>query len=210
MHQEKPRTVAMANKRANCSNNQGGFTLVETVVVVAVIAVVLAGAVISTRSVLPGYRADSGMNQVVSELRSARLRAISQRHEVQVQFVGTNKIVVTDIVLKGVAPPPVNINFEGGAQFALVPALPDTPMALGGGTPTAPPIAAVYFGGIPGGPPIMKFTTTGAFIDANSNFVDGTVFLSLNNQPNTARAVTVLGATGRVRPYHYDGTNWQE
>jgi hypothetical protein len=56
----------------------------------------------------------------------------------------------------------------------------------------------------------MKFTTTGAFIDAGNTFVNGTVFLGVPGQPSTARAVTVLGATGRVRQYHWDGTRWQE
>ena len=56
----------------------------------------------------------------------------------------------------------------------------------------------------------MKFTTSGAFIDGSNNFVNGTVFLGLNGQQLSARAVTILGATGRVREYHWDGTQWQE
>jgi len=56
----------------------------------------------------------------------------------------------------------------------------------------------------------MKFTTTGAFVDAGNTFVNGTVFVGITGQPRTARAITILGATGRVRQYHWDGTQWQE
>ena len=87
--------------------------------------------------------------------------------------------------------------------FTAAPAVPDTPMGFGNGAP-------IMFGGIAGGPPIMKFTTNGSFIDAGNTLVNGTVFLGIAGKPSTARAVTILGATGRVRQYHYDGTQWQE
>lgn len=185
------------------SNAQAGFTVIETVVVAAIVVVLASVAVIGTTSSLAGYKSDSAMNQMISQLRGARMRAISRRHEVQVQFVGNNQVVLTDIVVKGAAPNPVVVTFEGGAQFALVPGLPDSPMGFGNTSP-------IYFEGQVGGPPTMKFTTTGAFIDGNNNFVDGTIFVALGTKASTARAVTVLGATGRVRAYHYDGTQWQE
>jgi prepilin-type N-terminal cleavage/methylation domain-containing protein len=202
--------ISQKSARHSRKFTETGFSLLEIIVVLAVMAIVLGFAVVGTTSSLPGYKADAAMDQVVSQLRSARMRAISQRHEVQVQFSGTNQLIITDIVLKGAAPPPVTIDFEGGAKFALVTGLPDTPMASGGGTSTTPPLSAIYFAGISNGPPLMKFTTTGAFVDNGNSFVDGTVFLAIGQKANTARAVTVLGATGRIRPYHYDGTKWQQ
>jgi len=56
----------------------------------------------------------------------------------------------------------------------------------------------------------MEFSTTGAFTNGANAFVDGTVFLGIPGRPSTARAISVLGATGRVREYHWDGTQWQE
>jgi hypothetical protein len=40
--------------------------------------------------------------------------------------------------------------------------------------------------------------------------VNGTVFVGVPGLPYTARAVTILGATGRIRSYHWNGTTWQE
>jgi hypothetical protein len=56
----------------------------------------------------------------------------------------------------------------------------------------------------------MKFTPSGTFIDAGNTLVNGTIFLGTPGNPMTARAVTILGATGRIRQYHWNGTTWQE
>jgi prepilin-type N-terminal cleavage/methylation domain-containing protein len=183
-----------------------GFSLLEILVAVAIISIVVSMALLNYGTILPNFRANSAMDQVLSQLRSARQRAISHRIEIQVQFVGTNQIRLTEIWNVGVAPPPTTVTFEGGARymvFAAAPAVPDTPMGFGNGS-------AILFGGVQGGPPIMKFTSNGAFIDAGKTLVNGTVFLGIPGKPTTARAVTILGATGRVRQYHWDGTQWQE
>jgi hypothetical protein len=165
--------------------------------------IVGAMAIFGFGSALRNAKANSAMDALVSQLRSARERAISHRCEVQVQFVGTNQVTTSEIWVAGTPPPPVTISFEGGATFQVFNTIPDTPMALGNSS-------AVYFGGLSGGPPVMKFTTTGAFIDAGNTFVNGTAFVGITGLPSTARAVTILGATGRVRQYHWDGTQWQE
>lgn len=185
---------------------QHGFSLLEGLIAVAIIMTVMGMALINYSTILPNYKANTAMDQVLSQLRSARERAISHRIEVQVQFVGTNQMTLTEIWFVGAAPPPTTVTFEGGAKymvFAAAPVVPDTPMGFGNN-------AAIYFGGVNGGPPIMKFTSNGAFIDGGNTLVNGTVFLGMTGKPSTARAVTVLGATGRVRAYHYDGAQWQE
>jgi prepilin-type N-terminal cleavage/methylation domain-containing protein len=185
------------------SNSRKGFSLLEGMVVLAIIAIVSAMAIISFTNILPNSRANAAMAQLVSQLRSARETAISHRCEVQVQFVGTNQLTITQIWLVGTPPPPVTVSFEGGATYQVYNTVPDTPEAFGNAS-------AVYFEGITGGPPLMKFTTNGSFINAGNAFVNGTVFLGLTGKSTTARAVTILGATGRVRQYHWDGSQWQE
>jgi len=178
----------------------------EILVAVAVISIILGMTMLNYSTVLPNYKANSAMDQLLYQLRSARERAISHRREVQVQFVGTNQLTVTEIWLLGTAPLPTTISFEGGAQYMVFGSpVTDIPAPYNFGN-TAP----IYFGGLSGGPPIMKFSTTGAFIDGGNTLVNGTVFLGIPGKPSTARAISVLGATGRVREYHWDGTQWQE
>lgn len=186
-----------------CDKLQRGFSLMEGMVVVSIMTIVIGMSILGFTNILPNAKANTAMSQVVSQMRMARERAISCRCEVQVQFLGTNQVRTTEIWVAGVPPPPTTYTWEGNAQYMTFPGVPDTPMAFGNN-------AAIYFAGQAGGPPLMKFTSTGAFVDANNGFVSGTVFLGMNGNPGTARAVTMLGATGRVRQYHWDGTRWLE
>ncbi len=187
------------------NGSQRGFSLLEILIAVAIISVILGMALLNYGSILPNYKANSAMDQLLYQLRSARERAISHRRAVLVQFVGTNQLTITEIWPIGVAPPPSTVTFEGGAQYLVFNGIPDIPAPYNFGN-TAP----IYFGGVSGGPPIMEFSTTGAFTNGANAFVDGTVFLGIPGRPSTARAISVLGATGRVREYHWDGTQWQE
>lgn len=182
-----------------------GFSLLEVLTAIAIISIVLAMAMLNYGNVLPNFKANSAMDQLLYQLRSARERAIAHRREVQVQFVGTNQLTITELWLVGTAPPPSTVGFEGGAQYMVFPSVPDLPAPFNFGN-TAP----VYFGGLSGGPPIMKFSTTGALIDGGNTLVNGTVFMGIPGRPSTARAISILGATGRVREYHWDGSQWQE
>ena len=185
--------------------SQQGFSLLEILVAVAIISVVLVMAMLNYGSILPNYKANSAMDQVLSQMRSARERAISHRREVQVQFIGTNQLQMSELWTLGTPPVERPVSFEGGAQFIVFSSVPDLPAPYNFGNS-----APIYFGGLSGGPPIMKFSATGAFIDGGNSLVNGTVFLGIPGKPSTARAISVLGATGRVREYHWDGTQWQE
>jgi prepilin-type N-terminal cleavage/methylation domain-containing protein len=184
---------------------QRGFSLLEIFAALGIIAIVLSMAILNYGNILPNYKANSAMDQLLSQLRSARERAIAHRRTVQVQFVGTNQLTITEIWLVGTAPPPTTVTFEGGAQYVVFNSIPDLPAPYNFGN-TAP----VFFEGLSGGPPVMQFSTTGAFMDGGNTLVSGTVFLGLPNKPSTARAISILGATGRIREYRWDGTQWQE
>ena len=147
------------------------------------------------------------MDQMLGTSCARRARAIAHRREVQIQFVGTNQLTISEVWLAGTGtpPPPTTVTFEGGAQYMVFNTLPDIPPPYSFGN-TSP----IYFGGVSGGPPVMKFTTNGSFIDGGNSLVNGTVFLGITGNSLTARAVSILGATGRVRQYHWDGTQWQE
>jgi prepilin-type N-terminal cleavage/methylation domain-containing protein len=191
--------------RQYSNRSQRGFSLLEILTAVAIISIILAMAMLNYGSILPNFKANAAMDQLLYQLRSARERAIAHRREVQVTFVGNNQLTITEIWLVGTAPPPATVSFEGGAQYTVFGTVPDLPAPFNFGN-TAP----IYFGGLSGGPPIMKFSTTGSFIDGGNTLVNGTVFMGIPGRASTARAISILGATGRVREYHWDGSQWQE
>src|SRR6267378_8549998 len=132
----------------NCS--QRGFSLLEILTAVAIISIVLAMGMLNYSTILPNFKANSAMDQLLYQLRSARERAIAHRREVQVQFGGTNQLTITELWLVGTAPPPTTVTFEGGAQYMVFPSVPDIPAPFNFGNS-----ASIYFGGLSGGPPIM-------------------------------------------------------
>jgi prepilin-type N-terminal cleavage/methylation domain-containing protein len=190
--------------RQSSKRSQKGFSLLEILTALAIVSIIMGMAMLNYGNILPNYKANSAMDQLLYQLRSAREKAISHRIEVQIQFVGTNQIKMTEIWNVGTAPAPVTYSFEGGAQYVLFSGVPDIPAPYNFGNSSA-----IYFGGVSGGPPIMKFTTNGSFIDGGNTIVNGAVFLGIPGRPLTARAISVLGATGRVREYHWDGSTWQ-
>jgi len=200
---------------------QQGFSLLEMVVVVMLAFTVMAFAVMNTMNSSQGARANSAMDAVVSQLRQARELAIARRRNVQVQFTAPNQMQITVLTLPGEAVPTplptvlLNDGVPGGLNFYVFPSLPDTPMGFGNSTainlqqPTG------------GGSWTVMFTTSGAFAGTaqsagslyqatSNNPVNASIFLGVAGKTNTARAVTVFGATGRVRSYYWTGSSWQE
>jgi type II secretory pathway pseudopilin PulG len=192
--------------RQHLNKPQRGFSLLEALTAIALIMILSGMAIMNFGSVIPNAKANSAMDQMLYQLRSARARAIAHRRKVQIQFVGTNQLTITEIATIGAAPPPTTVSFEGGATYMVFTGtVPDIPAPYNFGN-TKP----IYFNGLAGGPPVMQFTTNGSFIDGGNTLVNGTIFLGITGMPSTARAVSILGATGRVREYHWDGTQWQE
>lgn len=191
-----------------------GFTLLESVVVLGIMMVMMSFAIFKTTSIMPNYKADAAQDVVVSALRQARQLAITERRDVQVWFdqgfsgpgpvQHINYQVVT--ILGDQPQPQVSVGLPLGTQFVLE-GVPDTPMGFGAN-------AAIYIGSngamVGGGPPIMKFRSTGSFTDSVYSPLNGTIFVGVPNQAFTARAVTIFGGTGRVRPYSWTGTTWVE
>jgi hypothetical protein len=54
------------------------------------------------------------------------------------------------------------------------------------------------------------FTSEGTFVNNTGDPINGTVFMSIPNQANSARAITVLGTTALIRPWHWNGREWVE
>lgn len=183
-----------------------GFSMVEVAVVIVIILIVSAMALLQVQRLLPAMRANAAMDQVVSQMRIARETAIARRRSVVVQFAAPNQIQFQVQLARGGLDPAIPgtpVVFEGGAQFVVFPQVPDTPSQFGNN-------GAIVFGGVIGGPPLMQFLSDGRFADPVGQPLNGTVFVGIPNQPATARAVTVLGATGRVRPYHWNSGAWVE
>jgi prepilin-type N-terminal cleavage/methylation domain-containing protein len=193
------------------NKSEQGFTLLESLVVVGIMGVMMAIAVMGSRNPMQTYRANSALDVVSSQLRVARELAITQRRWVVVTIDQVNNAVSYQVKAPNAIGtteldgPVVTVPLPQQTSFTLEAGVPDTPMGFGN-------TSAVLINNLNGGPVGMAFTPTGSFTDSTYvNPINGTIFVGMANQPTTARAVTIMGSTGRVRPYTYIGNSkWIE
>jgi type II secretory pathway pseudopilin PulG len=178
-----------------------GFSTIELVLVALILMTVSAMALVQLTPTLQQQQANSAMIEVASELRQARELAMTERRNIQISFPANNQIQLTRMNLPVGAQVLTAIPIQAPAVFMLNPGTPDTPDGFGNAGP-------IEFGNVVGGPPTMLFQSDGTFVDTNGNLLNGTVFIGIPNAPTATRAVTIVGATGRIRMYKANPTGW--
>jgi prepilin-type N-terminal cleavage/methylation domain-containing protein len=203
--------------KERCECGQRGFSMIEICVVITLILIISAMAIMALQPSLQDSRFDTAMRQVIDQLRQAREYSIANRRYVQVTFptvvvAGNPQYQV--VMTERNAPPygPVGAGadvilsttpIEAPAQFFRDPAVPDTPDAFG--NTSAIEFEAQNPGPIGG----MLFQSDGELVDGLTfQPINGTVSLGLTGLTTANRAITVLGSTGRVRGWKYNGTAW--
>ncbi|MGA7840867.1 MAG: type II secretion system protein [Candidatus Acidiferrales bacterium] len=196
---------------------QRGFSMIEMSVVVMLILIISAMALIAYLPTLQDVRFDTAMRQVLDQLRQGREYALTNRRYVQITFptvviAGKTYYEVTllqrnDLTAGAGAVNQVlsTVPIQYPAQYTLVSGV-DTPDGFCGGVPTSP----IMFEGLAGGPVGgMLFQSDGELVDGTTfQPINGTVFLGYPGKNTSARAITVLGGTGRIRGWKGTGTYW--
>ena len=179
--------------------------MIELVVVVSIILIITAISITQLRPNLQNARVDAAMRQVLETMRQAREFAVANRRYVQLSFPANNQLQITQLNTLtpgagGINPVLDTVTLSPPLVFT-VDGMPDTPDAYGNAN-------AIEFESVANGPVGgMVFQSDGEFLDGATFLpINGTVFLGITGQQSTARAVTVLGTTGRVRGWKSTGT----
>jgi hypothetical protein len=193
-----PRTIEHGHEEANAMRRgESGQTLIESLMIVGIVSVIASAAVAQIGQSGPALKGDAAMRVIVAQLNSARELSISQRREMQVVFIPPNTMQIIRQEVPAGATVLSSIALENGIQFILMPGAPDTPDAFGMHSAVDFGIAANIY-----------FNSDGTLIDQSGNPDNGTVFLALPSRVQSFRAVTILGGTGRIRGYRWNGTQW--
>jgi prepilin-type N-terminal cleavage/methylation domain-containing protein len=205
---KKPEAEPMAKRRNG--NRERGFSMLELLIVVSIVLIVSAISITQLRPNLQNARIDAAMRQVLETFRQAREFSIAHRRYVQVKFPANNQVQLVQLDTLtpgagGVNPVLDTVTLAPPLIFTLD-GMPDTPDGYGNNN-------AIEFEGINNGPVGgMIFQSDGEFLDGATFLpINGTIFLGVTGQQSTARAVTVLGTTGRVRGWKSQGnTTWYQ
>jgi prepilin-type N-terminal cleavage/methylation domain-containing protein len=175
-----------------------GFSLMELMLTIGLIGVLSGMAVVQIGAARQSIIGDSGMRVVLAQMNLARELSISQRRTMQLQFAAPNRLqIVRNEVVGGPTLLSATV-FEGRVEYMLVPGVPDTPDAFGRTQPIDFGLAAA-----------ILFNTDGTLVDERGRPINGTIFLAVRGGTDrSVRAITVLGATGRIRAYRWNGSGW--
>jgi prepilin-type N-terminal cleavage/methylation domain-containing protein len=177
-----------------------GYSLAEVMVALCLVAIVAGMAVPISSEFLHQRKADSSVVAAMTAMTAARNRAVAERRNVQIAFLDPNRIRISRVeVPDGDLTPVQDFTLENGLRFIKYDGVPDTPDAFGAGSATA------FSGAMP-----VMFASDGSLVDANGDVVNGSIFVGLPEQRDSARAVTIFGATGMARAWKWRGTRWME
>lgn len=173
---------------------QSGFSLLEMLVVIAIIVVLISVAVFQVVPALNSAHMDSAAALVQDQLRYARAKAIAERGEVIVTFAAPGTVATTAPNITGFLP--VTVSLPNDVQFLLLSGMPKTPDSF-------TPHAAIEFdqSGGAGNPSKIRFEPNGSAVDDSGSFNNGAVYVAQPGSVSSQRAITLLGATARVRTW---------
>ncbi len=190
--------------------DERGYNLIEMMFVLGIMAILAGMSLVQIGTTREAMRGDGAMRVVLSQMNQAREMAITQRKYMRVTFsLSTSTINIVREDSTSATTTLSSVPFEGGVKFTLVSGLPDTPDAFGKSSATAFTSTSGTFTSVSGSTNVAKFAPDGTLVDWNGRTANGTVFVAVPSTPLSARAVTVLGSTGRVRGYRWDGQAWK-
>jgi prepilin-type N-terminal cleavage/methylation domain-containing protein len=195
------RVREITGNRGTRPGQTSGFSLVETMIVLAVMLIASGISFMSLQPALKDTRVTNAYNTTLMTLRRAREAAIAERRNYVVTFnnaVTPNTITITraatgQVISNQALPIDIFFRVEPGIPISTA----TTPDHFGtGSTPID------FDQGVAGGAKnVISFNPDGSAQDVNSNSNNGVVYMARPGSLYSSRAITVWGATGRLRGY---------
>lgn len=179
-------------------SKDGGFTVIELLMVLVMMGTVLAIGLGGFTVALDTVRGDASMNVVLWQLKLARETAINQRRSVRVTFTEPNYMTVVRQNIPSGTTLISTAVLEHQTKFYVFSNMPDTPDGFGKAN-------AIDFGTATE----IRFNSEGQLTNQLGAIINGSVFIAKPSSRMTARALTVFGPTSTIRTYRWNGTAWK-
>lgn len=225
-----PRSQPTRGER-RCAPNEGpepsrhrcrrtsGFTLVEVLIVIVLIAVLSAMVAPTLARVTPGELASEGAEELAQAMRLARYRAVAMNRRVyfDLQPSGTPNFYTAYVNLGNPADVPTGTLQEIAA--ANIPVLADTEGSLRGARlPESIVFATGYAASGPAGAPAtgalvlpsnpLIFEPRGTVQWPDGSVATGVIYVSHADHPSRVRAITVA-RSGMIKVWYFDDGSWE-
>jgi prepilin-type N-terminal cleavage/methylation domain-containing protein len=204
-------------------NKQAGFSIVELLVVVAIIAVMASVAIFYVTAHKKAYQADEQALQIADILQEARQRSLTQRRTMRVEInLTTNKVKLYDENVDANSASD-DIQLRSLSLFASTNVRVDVrPSEIGYNPAETLPVPNAIFKSSVYTPSVgqtvctIRFLANGTVVDAGTNATGAgavstgvTLHIWMPSKANPAqsdiaRSITVLGATGVIRFWEFD------
>jgi prepilin-type N-terminal cleavage/methylation domain-containing protein len=187
-----------------------GFTLIEMMIVVAIAFIAAVITLVSIQPALKQSRVSNAYNTSLGALRRAREASIGERRRYLVQF--SNAAVPSTVSISPADPAPGGVratySLPTDVAYTTVTGFPNPgPDGFGAGT------TAIDFDqniAVPVKTDIY-FYPDGSAQDVNNNINNGVVYVARPGDLNSGMAITLWGATGRIRGWRFTpvgGNKW--
>lgn len=176
-----------------------GFSVIELMIVVAIILIVATAASLNISTVLKNARINTALENTVNQLRMARQGAIDQRCIYVVTFTAPRTIRMQRIV-NGLTSDVGTLDLPRDVEFRAETGIPNSPAT----TPDQFGIGrfaidfSVDFGGAG---TQLYFQPDGSALDNLGRVNNGVVYIARPGELPSSRAVSVFGSTGRIRSW---------
>jgi prepilin-type N-terminal cleavage/methylation domain-containing protein len=179
-----------------------GFTLIEAMVVVAIVMVASAMFFMSIQPGLKQTRVNNAYNAVLTTMRRARETSIAERRIYIVTFTAPATMTITQAATGIVTN---TFTLPSDVSFRAEPGIPNTAAKTPDHFGTAS-LAIDFDQGVAlGAKNAVYFQPDGSAQDANSNVNNGVVYIARTGDIYSSRAITLWGSTGRLRGWRlYD------
>jgi prepilin-type N-terminal cleavage/methylation domain-containing protein len=184
------------------SRAQSGFSLIEAMVVVAIIVILAGVAIIQIAPALKTAKSNTALQSALGVMRRYHQAAVDQRRIYRISFIAPRTIQVDQVsfdtngnqVFTFVSSTDLPVE----TQFLCISGIPTTTGTTpdGLGTGQNPIDFSLDYGG--GGTTVF-FQKDGRSTDSAGRLNSGVIYMAQPGDLSSSKAITVLGATGRVK-----------